>query len=88
MSSICHTMQSWERPLLKTDTHIKAIEIAALSGLKIWKVYEIAINDLMECYDKKQRKTWSNKRRQSMGTNNERGTIEHSDALASDTGVI
>ncbi len=37
---------TWERPLIKTETHDTALSIAKSKGLKVWRVYELAIGKL------------------------------------------
>lgn len=41
-------MTQWERPLIKTDTHIKAIDFAKSNGLRVWRVYEKAIDEMIK----------------------------------------
>lgn len=37
---------AWSRPIVKEQTHQSAVDIAAKTGVKIWKVYDMAIANL------------------------------------------
>ena len=43
MKEAARMIKDWERPLVKGSTHEKAVDFSKETGIKLWAVYDAAI---------------------------------------------